>query len=115
MRVLVCGGRFFNKKELLTKVLDNLHKSTPIEVIIEGDAPGADRLAGYWARKNKIDDLKFKADWDKFGRSAGPIRNRLMLKEGKPDMVIAFEGGAGTANMIKISKEANVQVEEINE
>jgi hypothetical protein len=82
MRVLVCGSRIFDHKEKLFKVLDQLHKDVGIDVIIEGDAKGADRMAGFWARKNKIDNLKFPADWDKYGRGAGYIRNMQMLTEG---------------------------------
>jgi hypothetical protein len=41
---------------------------------------------------------------------AGPIRNKLMLTDGKPDVVIAFPGGAGTANMVGIAKKANIDV-----
>lgn len=115
MRVLVCGSRTFEDTDLLYNTLDRLHKVNPFDVIIEGDAKGADRMAGYWARKNKVDNLKFPAQWDKYGRAAGPIRNQQMLDEGKPDVVIAFPVGEarGTRHMMKIAKEAGVEVIEI--
>jgi len=84
-----------------------------IGVVIEGDARGADRIAGYWARKNRIENLKYPADWDKIGRRAGLARNRQMLREGKPDVVVAFPGGSGTAHMVRIEKEAGVEVIEV--
>ena len=55
----------------------------------------------------------YPADWDTHGRGAGPIRNKQMLEEGKPDLVIAFPGGKGTANMIGQAKEAGIPVREI--
>jgi SLOG family YspA-like protein len=55
MRVLVCGGRDFADSALLYGVLDELNRTKTIICVIEGDAPGADRLAGQWARRNHID------------------------------------------------------------
>lgn len=112
MRVLVCGSREFTNTNLLYAVLDRLHKDRGFDVVIEGDARGADRMAGYWARRNKIDNLKFPAEWDKYGKAAGPVRNQQMLDEGKPDLVIAFPVGAarGTKHMMRIANEAGVEV-----
>ena len=113
MRVLVCGGRDFSNTPLLYNVLDNLYKTEIVDCIIEGDARGADRIAGYWAKKNRVDLLLFPANWN-LGKSAGFIRNKQMLEEGKPDLVIAFPGGKGTANMVKLAKEAGIPVKEID-
>jgi hypothetical protein len=82
-------------------------------VLIEGDARGADRIAGEWADLRDIEHIKFTADWKKFGRPAGPIRNEQMLREGKPDLVIALPGSRGTAHMVRIAREASVRVIEI--
>ena len=109
-RVLVCGGRDFRDGQFLYQMLDALHKSNPIDVLIEGDARGADRLAGYWARKHHITNLKFPADWKRYGKAAGGIRNALMLAEGKPDLVVAFPGGNGTRNMMNKAKDAGIEV-----
>lgn len=110
MRVLVCGGRDFSDTEYAYKTLDALDDEYGIDVIIEGDARGADRIAGFWARKHRIDNLKFRANWDKYKNAAGPIRNQQMLDEGKPDLVVAFPGGTGTADMIRRAKKAGVEV-----
>ena len=55
----------------------------------------------------------FLPDWEKHGRAAGPIRNKLMLDEGRPDLVVAFPGGRGTANMVKQASAASVEVIEV--
>lgn len=113
MRVLVCGGRDFSDSAYLYKTLDELKRAAAIDAIIEGDARGADRIAGYWARKNRIDNYKFPANWLRDGKAAGPIRNEQMLREGRPDLVLAFPGGAGTAHMVRIARRAGVRVLEV--
>ena len=104
-RILVCGGRDFNDTSFIYNTLDGLLRINPIEVVIEGDARGVDRIAGYWARKNNLINLKFRADWVRYGKSAGYIRNRQMLDEGLPDLVVAFPGGKGTESMIRIARQ----------
>ncbi len=113
MRVLVCGGRAFADRALLDATLDRLFALRPFEVLIEGDANGADRLAGAWAEARGIAHLVFKADWEELGSKAGPIRNQQMLDEGKPDLVVAFPGRSGTAHMKRIARAAGVAVIEV--
>jgi hypothetical protein len=113
MKVLICGGRFFANWQELCVQLDTLHKSSPITEVIHGDALGADSMAADWARLRGIPQTPFPADWRANGRSAGPIRNQKMLDEGKPDLVIAFPGGTGTADMIARSRRAGVKVLEL--
>lgn len=113
MRVLVCGGRDFTDTLFVYSKLDSLHDQIPfpgVDVLIEGNAKGVDRIAGYWARRRGIENQKFPADWKKHGRAAGPIRNKEMLVKGKPDLVVAFPGGRGTANMIKIANLAGIEI-----
>ena len=108
MRVLVCGGRDYSDKAKLNQVLNEVHRGYRITTIIEGDASGADRLAGTWARLHNVPNLKFPAHWRVHGYVAGHIRNKQMLEEGKPDLVIAFPGGKGTMNMVEQAKRAGV-------
>jgi hypothetical protein len=113
MRVLVCGGRDYKDKAFLDAKLSALNEETPFFVLIQGGAGGADYFARNWGWDNDIDVMHFKADWNKYGRAAGPIRNQQMLDEGKPDLVLAFPGGRGTAHMIRIAREAGVEVIEV--
>ncbi|MDR6389207.1 DUF2493 domain-containing protein [Paraburkholderia phenoliruptrix] len=115
MKVIVCGGRDYANVEMLNLVLDELHAKTPISVLIQGGAAGADELAFRWfATKPGMHGITHYADWKKHGRAAGPIRNARMLEEA-PDVVVAFPGGRGTANMIKQAKAAGVPVIEVEE
>jgi hypothetical protein len=110
MRVLICGGRDFTDYERLRRVLDKSLYIDGITTVIHGGAQGADACADVWAKQSYIPVKCYPAQWDKYGRSAGPVRNQQMLDEGKPDLVIAFPGGAGTANMIKIARRAGIDV-----
>mgnify|MGYP001596691982 FL=1 len=114
MRVLVCGGRGFTNCGLVWATLDQLARTDSIDCIIEGDAPGADRIAGAWAKRRRIDLRLFPADWKQHGRAAAPIRNQKMLDEGKPDFVIAFPGGKGTADMVHRAKKAGIPIASIS-
>lgn len=125
MRVLVCGGRDFANRHLfhatMCEVLpwhepDQYGNTLPKGVtIMHGGCPtGADQMADDWAVVHWCDDLLvFPADWQTYRRAAGPIRNQRMLDEGKPDLVIAFPGGRGTADMVRRAKAAGVKVHEV--
>jgi hypothetical protein len=110
MRILVCGGRDFNDALTLGSWLGGIHKDRGITLLIEGGAKGADAMAHAFAVWAKIPVMTFEADWETHGRAAGPLRNAKMLSDGKPELVVAFEGGAGTANMVKQAREAGVRV-----
>jgi Protein of unknown function (DUF2493). len=113
MRILVCGSRHFNDYELLSKTLGGI---PDITYIIEGEARGADRLSAQWAERMGVPVQRFPADWDHYGKRAGPIRNLQMLREGKPDMVVAFlaPNSRGTKNMIEIAQKAGIPVNIVN-
>lgn len=108
MRLLVCGGRDYLDWVFLCETL-NRYKDQ-VEVVIHGGARGADSMAGAWAENNKIPQLCYLADWKTHGLKAGPIRNKQMLDEGKPDLVLAFPGGSGTNNMVAQARKAGVRV-----
>lgn len=111
MKLLVCGGRDFNDLCLFFDTIDDL--SPEPDLIIQGGATGADALARRYAEKRGIQIQTFEAEWSKYGNAAGPIRNRKMLAEGKPDLVVAFPGGKGTADMVRRASVAGVPVHHV--
>lgn len=113
MRLLVCGGRDFDDFDAVNEELTWLSGSHSIDVLIHGGSRGADSLAGEWAKLSRIPVEVYRADWQQLGKAAGPIRNRRMLSEGRPDMVLAFPGGRGTADMIDQARAAGVTVIEV--
>lgn len=114
--VLVCGGRDYDKKDELEFVLDFvldklqnllmsgtvLHNENPMEciTIIHGAARGADTLAGEWAESRGLKLKEFPANWTRYDKSAGSLRNKEMLDKNDVQYLIAFPGGTGTQNMI---------------
>lgn len=113
MRVLVCGGRdYANKPWLFTAMMTLNMKRGPFTEVIHGGAGGADSMAGEWAREHSVRIRVFLADWTRYGKRAGPIRNQQMLDE-RPDLVVAFPGGRGTADMVRRARAAGVEVIEV--
>lgn len=113
-RLLVCGGRDFTDAKRIWSVLDHyLTAADDFECLIQGEARGADRIAGEWADTRGVRVLPFPADWERLGNSAGPVRNAQMLREGRPTVVIAFPGGVGTRDMTERARRAGVPVLEI--
>lgn len=110
MKILVCGDRTWSFPEIIRKTLD-LYKTLHEIEIIEGDCTGADRIAGQWAQQHQVPLHVYPADWSK-GLAAGPIRNRQMLTEGQPDLVLAFHDhivqSKGTKNMVTQAQKAKI-------
>lgn len=111
MIVIVCGGRNYEDRDLVYIVLDRIHKETPITRIVHGGATGADYLGACWADSRGVPSGSYRARWDLHGRAAGPLRNQRMLDEAKPELVVAFPGGRGTADMVDRARRARVVVE----
>lgn len=115
MKVLVCGGRDYTDRDKVYQTLHDLYTggksghNEPLSMVIHGGASGADALAGEWARLRGVAEVCVPANWKVHGRSAGPLRNHWML-ELRPDMVVAFPGGYGTAHMVKIARSVGIPV-----
>lgn len=111
MKVLVCGGREYSDKAALYATLDAIHEKTPITDIVHGAARGADMLAHQWAYERQVRMWPCPAHWKDHGRAAGPLRNKRMLTEHKIDLVVAFPGGQGTADMLRRAKAAGIAIQ----
>lgn len=109
MKVLITGGRDFTDRRAAERFLSSFHRNHPITLLIHGAARGADRLAASWAFRQRIPCRACPADWEGRGRGAGIIRNAEMLAMG-PDVVIAFPGATGTADMKGRARSADVRV-----
>jgi hypothetical protein len=96
-KVLICGDRNWSNREKIKSFLSTLPKDT---IIVEGEASGADRIAREESEKLGLQVKKYPADWKKYGRSAGPIRNRQMLNE-NPDLVVAFHNNINSSKGTK--------------
>ena len=115
MRYLVCGDRNWTNKQRIKLRLGQLHPDR--DVVIHGDCKGADKLAGEAAKELGIPVTAVPAQWDLYGRAAGPIRNKAML-DMSIDFVIAFHPALvlskGTKDMVTQAHSKGVMVEVIN-
>lgn len=110
MRVLVCGSR----NPLDQKFIDKTLNQHDITLLIEGGAGGVDCQAGVWADGHGVPHVKVPAQWEYYGKKAGPVRNQWMIDYLYPDFVIAFPGGRGTQDMTRRAKEVGIPVKEVN-
>lgn len=98
--VLVTGGRDYADVGTVFDCLAKLNSQFERMIIIHGDADGADTLANTVCKELGIEQVRVPAAWNKYKRAAGPIRNKLMLDLFPTlDLVMAFPGGTGTADM----------------
>lgn len=113
MRLVVTGGRDYTDTARIFAALDELHGRRPISVLIEGEARGLDARAKAWAKRRGIAVDPYHADWDKYDKAAGGIRNQQMIDEGRPQYGLVFQGGFGTADMRRRLFAAGVPFEDV--
>ena len=106
----VCGGRKFGDRTLLFRELGTRRDVT---AIVHGKARGADTLAGIWAWKHGIPVITVEAQWDFYNKNAGHRRNGWILDFVKVDVLLAFPGGAGTADMIRQARMREIPIEKV--
>ena len=118
-RIIVAGGRDFTDYALLSETLDVILKRYTLrEVqIVSGCCRGADALGERYAREHGIPVVRFPADWQAYGKAAGPIRNRKMAEyasEGEGILVAFWDGKSrGTASMIRLAEKYRLQIKTI--
>ena len=113
MRVLVCGSRHSDDVHLVFETLDALHARRPISFLIERGATGADKYAAAWADQANVRSQAFRAEWMRYGADAETIRDQQVIEQGSPDLVVAFPGGRGTADMVRRARAASIEVIEV--
>lgn len=104
MKLAIVGSRNFNDYAKLEAKLRELYDISQITLVISGGAAGADTLAERFACERKLPQRIHRAQWAMHGRSAGPIRNRLIVND--CDALVAFWNGrsAGTRSAIKMAR-----------
>lgn len=111
MRVIICGGR--DHPPFTAQERDWLH-SLGITCVITGGARGVDQWAAQWAEGAGLPVIVVVAEWGTYGKGAGPIRNAQMLATltttAGEVAVVAFPGGAGTADMVRKAEKAAIRV-----
>ena len=124
-KLLITGGRTYNNVTNLYAVLDSIMKTHFITTLITGMASGADILGHQWAEERGLEIEEYPADWKNievegavikhgaYGRYnviAGFQRNQRMIDEGNPNVLVAFDGGRGTADMVRRAKASDIKI-----
>lgn len=100
--IAIVGSRGFDEYEVLEESILSLFQPDQINKIISGGAIGTDTLAEQFSSKHNVQIEVIKPEWNKYGRAAGPIRNKEIMKAA--DFAIVFWDGSskGTLNDLKI-------------
>jgi len=111
MKLIIAGGRNFTNYEQICKVCDSiLQDQTNIEIVSGAYYKGADKLGEKYAKERGYKITQFPANWNQYGKAAGPKRNQQMAEYA--DALIAFWDGKskGTKNMIEFAKSKSLKI-----
>lgn len=110
IQIGVVGSRGFDNFDLLTSILNFLIEDYESTIIVSGGAKGADSMAEIYASEMKLSTLIYEADWERFGKRAGFIRNKLIVDNS--DFIVAFWDGKskGTKHTIDLATNAGKEV-----
>lgn len=99
--VLVSGGRDFSDVDFIYRFMEGMFIGCKYKswILVHGGASGVDTICAKWAELHNIIVKEYPANWKKFGKSAGRIRNQEMFDSEFPDIGFIFPGGKGTAHM----------------
>lgn len=127
----VTGGRDYSNSTLINVVLSKLHWEWKFTDFVNGYASGADRLCRIWAAENNLVIHDYVARWNdlnvpgavirtrvdgtQYNAKAGLDRNQIMVDKGNIDLLVKFPGNAGTEDMLKRAKAANIMYVVVNE
>ncbi len=114
LKIVIGGCRTFNNYTVLKTNVDKLLNNQAITseiIILSGHCRGVDLLAERYAYEKGFSVKIYEAQWNKYGKSAGPIRNEIMILN--CDSVIAFWDGKskGTKSLISLAEKHNKPVD----
>ena len=110
-RIIVCGGRHFDDYPRLVAEIDGAVESLGLKrdeiEVVSGHCAGADQLGERYAEEHEVACKVFPAEWKKYGRAAGPVRNSQMIDyaaESKMPVVVAFVSPNTKGTMDTVNK-----------
>jgi len=108
VKIVIAGSRFATLSEQDLARLDAINAEHHVTEVVSGGADGVDAAGEAWAQSRGIAVRIFPAEWQRYHRAAGPIRNRKMAAYA--DAAALFPGGSGTRNMLAEARRAGLQV-----
>lgn len=120
MRVIVTGSRKWEQPSVVYDALNEVYQQHgPFTLVHGACATGADFYAHRWyevaGRALGVGEIKYRAEWARHGRAAGPRRNAVMVHAGA-DLVLAFPlpGGSGTQGTMELARAAGIEIKEFS-
>lgn len=113
VRLIVAGSRSIVDSNFVFEKLDRLVSATRVSEVVSGQARGVDRIGESWAKARGIHVVEFPAHWDRFGKSAGMVRNAEMAWYGTH--LAAFWDGVspGTKGMVDLATQGGLVVRKV--
>lgn len=110
MKTIIAGMRDYDSPETVERLAAHVHEMYPITEVISGGAKGVDRFGEAWAEKSGIPITPFPADWDKYGKSAGPVRNAEMASAADALLAVWDGESRGTRDMIRKAYKKDLRI-----
>lgn len=110
MRVIIAGSRHLTDTSPIISAVATWRALFPLTEVVVGGAPGTDQLAEYWAKAEGLPVRRFPADWRRYGRGAGPVRNRQMAAYADGLIALPFGRSIGTRQMIAEARKSGLEV-----
>lgn len=107
MKVIIAGDRNIDNMDIVKSAI--VKSRFHITEVVCGMCRGVDILGRQWAIENNIPVKEFPANWSKFGRAAGPIRNREMAEYADALIAILMPNSVGTKNMIQTAAKVGLK------
>jgi aspartate aminotransferase-like enzyme len=119
LKILVSGSRYYKNYRKILSFLTRMKQKHSEVIVVEGGARGADTLARKACEKLNIKCKEYNANWEKYGRAAGPIRNQQMLDDNDDIEIVAIfheelNKSKGTKDMLKRARKANKEIVKFN-
>ena len=108
MKTIIAGSRTITDYSLVKQAIED--SGFPISVVVSGAARGVDQLGERWAREHKIPVVIYPADWGKYGKSAGPMRNKEMAEYAEGLILIWNGTSKGSASMGDYARQYGLNV-----
>lgn len=109
MRVLICAGRHYTDSRRCRQVLEAFQRLHPVRVVIHGGSQFLGAQIEDWAREIGADLVRYPPHWQLHGKHAERLRNRFMLADSRPDIVLALPGGDDTEELLAQARTQGIQ------
>lgn len=110
MRLIIAGSRHYPPREADALVTEAMRRLPAPSAVLSGTATGIDSAGERWALANGVPVERYPADWEKHGRAAGPLRNRVMAEAADALLLIWDGRSRGSASMLTEARQRKLRI-----